>query len=265
MTSISGGLRVSALAALVALAVAACSSSAPSAEPTPEISPLANSQWQLSSMLGRPAVSPTPVTLNFAVVKAGGSTSCNQYQMQYATLDTGIRFGAVAATRALCGDLQDGLEQQYYTELGLITHYELSGDTLTLRTAPGDADLVYSRMAAASVDGPWNITHVNNGQQGVTSIPSGVSASISFLPDNTVQGNGGCNDFSGGYTVEGDNITIGPLMGTLKACGEPADTFERQLMAALGNSTKWSVSAGTLDLRDAGGAQQVQATSAVGR
>ena len=34
-------------------------------------------------------------------------------------------------------------------------------------------------------------------------------------------------------------------------------------MTALQNSTKWSVSAGTLDLRDDGGAQQVEAQTAI--
>jgi heat shock protein HslJ len=49
----------------------------------------------------------------------------------------------------------------------------------------------------------------------------------------------------------------------MKACGDPADSFERQLLTALGNSTKWDVTSGTLDLRDASGAQQVEATTAV--
>jgi heat shock protein HslJ len=264
MKSISRGLRVSTLVGVVVLIAAACSS-APKAEPTPVISPLANSEWQLSSMLGRPTVSGTAVTLNFATIKAGGFSGCNQYQTQYATLDTGITFGAIAATRALCGDLQSGLEQQYFTELSLITHYEMSGDTLTLKTAPGDADLVYARMVPATLTGPWNVTHVNNGQQAVTTIPTGVSASISFNPDNVLEGFGGCNNFSGTYLPQGtDGVQIGPLMGTMKLCGEPADTFERQLLAALSTSTKWSITAGALDLRDAGGAQQVEATTAIG-
>src|SRR4051794_33374944 len=100
MKSISRGTRMSTLVAVLVLVAAACNNSA-GASPTPVISPLANSEWQLSSMLGRPTVSGTAVTLNFAVIKAGGFSGCNQYSMQYATLDTGIRFGAIAGTRAL--------------------------------------------------------------------------------------------------------------------------------------------------------------------
>jgi hypothetical protein len=37
-----------------------------------------------------------------------------------------------------------------------------------------------------------------------------------------------------------------------------------QFLAALQNSTKWSVSGANLDLRDDSGSQQVAATSAIG-
>ena len=73
----------------------------------------------------------------------------------------------------------------------------------------------------------------------------------------------GCNNFSGSYTVKGDSITIGPLMSTMMACPDPAGSFESQFLAALQKSTKWSVSAGTLDLRDDSGAQQVAAQTAI--
>jgi putative lipoprotein len=108
------------------------------------------------------------------------------------------------------------------------------------------------------------VTAANNGQGAVSSVPAGVSASISFMPDGTVEGFGGCNNFNGGYSVNASKIAIGPLLAQLKACGEPADSFERQLLVALQTATKWSVTGGTLDLRDDSNAQQVAATTAIG-
>lgn len=264
MRSISRGPGVTVVFATLAFVAAACSGSS-GASSTPEISPLANSEWQLTSMLGRTPSNGTSITLSFSTIQAGGFSGCNQYSTQYATLDTGLTFGAIASTRKQCAELISGIEQQYYTTLSIINHWSMSGDTLTLLNVTGDADLIYARMAPASVDGPWNITNVNNGQQAVVSVPIGVTANITFAPDNTVQGFGGCNNFSGGYSVDGDKITIGPLMSTMKACEEPANSFEFQLMTALQSSTKWSVTNGTLDLRDDSGAQQVAATSAIGR
>ena len=116
----------------------------------------------------------------------------------------------------------------------------------------------------ASVEGPWNVTMVNNGNEGVEPAPDGIGATIAFGPEGTVEGFGGCNSFSGGYSVDGDAIAIGPLMSTMMSCGEASDTFEAQYLTALQAATTWSLSAGTLELRDDGGALQVGATSAIG-
>jgi heat shock protein HslJ len=256
--------------ALLVVSALGCSSTPPAATPgatgaAAAVSPLANSEWLLGTLFGRPIPSGTNITLIFAIAKAGGFSGCNQFQTTYATQDTGLRFGPIAGTLKSCGEVLDAVQTSYFTNLGLVTHYDMSGDTLTLTSATGEKVLIYSRMAPATVDGPWNITMVNNGQGAVTSIPSGVSATVSFLPDNVVEGFGGCNNFSGTYLVKGaDTIEIGPLMAQMKACPDPAGTFEQQLLIALQKATKWSVSAGTLDLRDDGGAQQVQATSAIG-
>lgn len=52
---------------------------------------------------------------------------------------------------------------------------------------------------------------------------------IEFLPDGTVKGTGGCNSFSGTYTLLAEGISFGPLAVTKKACpgglGEQEHTF----------------------------------------
>jgi heat shock protein HslJ len=255
-------------ASLAVVLVVACSTTPPAASPassgSANLSPLANSDWMLTTIAGRPAPSGTTVTLLFSVLQAGGFSGCNQFSLPYATEDTGLRFGPVSGTRASCGQALDTVESSYYAGLAAITHWKIANDILTLTTATAEERLVYARMAPASVEGPWTVTAANNGQGAVSSVPAGVSASISFLPDGTMEGFGGCNNFGGGYSVNGPKIAIGPLMAQLKACGDPADGFERQLLAALQNATKWDVNAGTLNLRDDGGAQQVSATTAVG-
>jgi heat shock protein HslJ len=41
---------------------------------------------------------------------------------------------------------------------------------------------------------------------------------IAFKTEGEVSGNGGCNNFFGSYTQEGNAITFGPLASTKKAC-----------------------------------------------
>lgn len=269
MKAVSNWLRTMAGGLALAALLFGCSSQpsatpGASAAPSSPLSPLANSEWLTTSIFGREIPSGTNITLVFAIAKAGGFSGCNQFSMPYATEDTGLRFGPISGTRASCGQVLDAVETSYYTNLSLVTHYKVSGDSLELTSGTGEKVVTYSRMAPASVDGPWTITHVNNGAGAVSTVPTGVNANISFMPDGTVEGFGGCNNFSGGYSLgDGDAIAIGPLMSTMQACGDPADTLERQLLTALQNSTKWSVTTGTLDLRDAGGAQQVQASTAI--
>lgn len=257
-------LRSMLAVGLLAVLLGACNQAPAGASPTPPLSPLANTDWTLTQIAGRDLPAGTNITLLFGIFNASGFSGCNQYNVGYRTLDTGLLFGAVSSTRASCGQTLDTFEVGYYSSLDSVTHWAVANDTLTLTKATAETILVYQRMAPATVQGAWTVTMVNNGQGAVTTIPAGVSANVSFNGDGTVQGFGGCNNFNGGYSTGAlDSIAIGPLMSTMKACGDPADSFERQLLTALGNSTKWDVTSGTLDLRDASGAQQVEATTAV--
>ena len=49
---------------------------------------------------------------------------------------------------------------------------------------------------------------------------------LEFMEDGTVKGFGGCNNFSGKYTLDGEDLTFGPLMSTRKACGPATDEQE---------------------------------------
>lgn len=56
---------------------------------------------------------------------------------------------------------------------------------------------------------------------------------LEFLADGTVKGNGGCNDFSGQYTLDGDSLSFGPFVSTKKACGPATDEQEYAFMTFL--------------------------------
>lgn len=49
---------------------------------------------------------------------------------------------------------------------------------------------------------------------------------IKFNADGTVEGFGGCNAFTGTYTLKDDYIEFGPLAATHKSCGPVADERE---------------------------------------
>jgi heat shock protein HslJ len=257
------------LVALPLILLAAACNSAPAATAGPGgplTSTIANTDWVLSTLAETPLVSGTDVTLLFTFAKAAGFGGCNQYNASYTSDGSStLTFGPIAATRMACAGGGGAFETAYFAALARVRKYEIEGSNLTL-FGDGNAQLLtYAAAAPASVEGPWIATLVNNGSGAVSSVPAGVTAAFSFLPDGQIEGYGGCNNFSGHYSVDGDAITIGPLAATMMACSDDVNAFESQLLTALQNGTSWSVSGGTLDLRDGDDAQQVQAVSAIGR
>ncbi len=64
-----------------------------------------------------------------------------------------------------------------------------------------------------------------------------------------VAGNGGCNQFSGGYEIDGDSITFGLMASTKMACPEVEDV-DQAFLAALENATSFRMTAHHLELLD---------------
>ena len=87
--------------------------------------------------------------------------------------------------------------------------------------------------APTDIEGSWDVTAFNNGSA-IVSVALGSTITMVFDADGQVSGNGGCNQYSGGYSVDGNNISIGPLRSTMMACPDQAvGTQESQFLAAL--------------------------------
>ena len=80
-----------------------------------------------------------------------------------------------------------------------------------------------------------------------------VDSTIQFQ-DGQVSGSGGCNNYSGSYTLDGDQLTIGPVASTMMACIGPAMDQEQAFHANLGNVASFEIVDNQLHLLDAGGA-----------
>jgi heat shock protein HslJ len=88
-----------------------------------------------------------------------------------------------------------------------------------------------------------------------------VSSWIAFAQDR-VNGNDGCNSFSGTYQADGAKLSFGPLAGTKMACGAPADDVARKVTAALARVRSYERTDGALRMKDAGGATVLRYTAA---
>jgi heat shock protein HslJ len=78
---------------------------------------------------------------------------------------------------------------------------------------------------------------------------------LEFVDDETVSGFAGCNNYSGGVTIDGNDLTFGTLAVTSMACGTVEEKIEQEYLAALEKVASYSFVAGRLLLQDNNGNQ----------
>ena len=66
--------------------------------------------------------------------------------------------------------------------------------------------------------------------------------------DKQVSAKFGCNGIGGDYRINGDHLTVGNLIGTQMACGEPAMSLEREGATALRGNIRVEKASGGLRL-----------------
>jgi polar amino acid transport system substrate-binding protein len=96
----------------------------------------------------------------------------------------------------------------------------------------------------------WQLTALN-GQAPV----GGVNVTAYFAADGGLSANGGCNNYSGSYTVSGSSLSIGPLSGTGMLCGDEIDQQEQAYVAALGSAATFQIGGGELVIKNSGGTE----------
>jgi heat shock protein HslJ len=107
----------------------------------------------------------------------------------------------------------------------------------------------------------WQVTGYNNGRDAIVSPLGGTTLTARFS-GNQLSGQGGCNDFAGGYSVSGSNIAIGALAGGMMICTEPDGVMEQEAayLAALQSAATFQFDGNRLTLRRWDGATAVTFT-----
>ena len=77
---------------------------------------------------------------------------------------------------------------------------------------------------------------------------SGSEITLILKRDGTVSGNDSCNDYTGEYKTNGDQISFGALSSTMKACEASVMKQTTTYMQYLQECTSWHVADGILEL-----------------
>jgi heat shock protein HslJ len=209
--------------------------------------------WALTELMGKLPVAGTGISAQFtADGKVSGSAGCNRYTGTYTVSGNRITFSSsMALTMMMCEPAIMEQESAYLKALGEAKTFAIKGDQLILSGGDGTKLAVYKAEAQDLAGTNWEVTGYNNGKQAVISALTGTTLTASFGKDGNLAGNSGCNNFSGPYKINGDQIMIGPLASTMKMCSDPAGVMEQeaQYLAALQSAANYQIEGNVLQLR----------------
>jgi heat shock protein HslJ len=209
--------------------------------------------WALSELEGKSLVPATGITAQFTSDgKVSGSAGCNRYNSTYTVSGSSITIKMpLSTTMMACPQPVMDQENAYLKALGDAKTYSVSGDKLTLAGADNKTLASYNAQSQDLSGTSWEVTGYNNGKQAVTSVLAGTTLTAEFGKDGTLSGDSGCNSYNGPYTVNANQIKIGPLASTRKACGDPAGVMEQetQYLAALESAATYRIEGTVLELR----------------
>ena len=216
--------------------------------------------WRLSSFSSAGASTNVPAELAvdalFESGKVSGTSGCNRYNGPAVVTGATIKIGPLASTQMACVGPAADVEKAYLANLANAASFTATADKLTIYDATGASILVYAAGPANPLVGEWNVTGYNNGKQAVVSPIAGTTLTAIFT-EGEVSGSAGCNDYNGSYTLDGDQVVIGPLSTTRKACEQDVMDQEAAFLTALQTPSSVEQGGATVTLRDASGAMQV--------
>jgi heat shock protein HslJ len=98
------------------------------------------------------------------------------------------------------------------------------------------------QMAQSSpIEGSWRLANIVESPTPTPMVPPKTPELTAEFTGDRVSGSGGCNRFMGGYTIKGDQLSIGPLASTFKACEESIMKQEAKYLKALEGAQRYEV------------------------
>ena len=85
----------------------------------------------------------------------------------------------------------------------------------------------------------------------------GIQTNLGFGTDGTVNGNMGCNSFSGRFEMKDGSIAFSRMLSTMMACLGPQMDQEQTALKVMSGTARFQLKANTLTLYDTSGAVSI--------
>lgn len=208
--------------------------------------------WILTDFQGVTLIPGIDVTAEFADGQISGTAGCNRYGGAYTVDGSSFSVGEIAFTAQECLQPMMALETHFKEALLTATAVSLDNDTLTMDTGAGTLTFV-PQTAAALEETRWVLNGVPDNTTGAI-ISTWVDEHITAqFVDGQLSGSAGCNRYNGSYTLDGDNLSLGPIAATKMACDEERNQREAGFLQALSQAAAYSTDRNSLTLTDAEG------------
>lgn len=210
--------------------------------------------WQLASLRGVEKTGSAAFLQFGDDGRVSGSGGCNSIGGSFTSEGGKLSFGNdFVSTMMACEASIMATEQDLLAALPEVAGHSLAGGVLTLSDAAGAEVATFTVLDQGLAGTSWFATGLLSGDA-VSSPILGTELTVVFGADGTVSGSGGCNRFTGGYSVTDGVLQIGPLASTAMACETPAGVMEQEaaFVKALESATSIQRQVTSLTLRTAG-------------
>ncbi len=183
---------------------------------------------------------PAAYTIAFSMVdgQVAIKADCNNAQGEFMTDGQNLQIMIGGVTRAMCAP--DSLSDEFLKELSEVMAYQVQGETLTFTLSNGTMTFIAGQAAlqpisptgpAASLEGPtWNWINTAYSNGSTVTAPDPAKYTLKF--DQAARRfifTADCNNGSGSYTLDGQNLSLKVEGMTRAVCPPPSDEYIKLL------------------------------------
>jgi heat shock protein HslJ len=183
----------------------------------------------------RPLAAGTRIQLSFQENELSANAGCNAMGGTYHMEGSRLVFESGSMTAMACDADRDKQDQWLAAFLESKPTLTLAGNDLTMANETTVIRLLDREVAdpdVAIVGPTWTLETIITGGT-ASSVPQGVTATLLFMPDGTLNVETGCNTGAAQWKAVGAGIEVNDLVLTKKACAGPEGQVEGAVVGVL--------------------------------
>lgn len=199
---------------------------------------LSGTSWQIEDLSGQAVLEANPPLLSFDNEGGiSGTTGCNRFFGAFEHTEEALIIRPLGLTKMMCGEEQMIQEDRVVNLLQSAERVRSAANgRIVIETTEGE--IILSRIGSIIEPAVQDVTSLRGTSWIVDDLAGrGVldraEPTVLFGEDGQISGRGGCNNYFGTYTLEEDQLSVGPIGATRMLCADAQMDQERFLFAAL--------------------------------